>query len=412
MKKSSFLKHYSTSLILLGAISIGCVLGLILKEKAVVFKPFGDVFLNLLFTIVVPLVFFSLSSTVASMTDLKRLRTIFTWMMVVFIVTGIIACILMIIATQLYPPALGVSLQLHAAVDTQGASMSDTMVKALTVGDFSDLFSKKSMLPLIIFSLLLGIAASAAGTKARAFVDFLKAGNQVMEKMISIIMLYAPIGLGAYFAYLVGVFGPQLLGTYVRAVQLYYPVAFAYFGVAFSIYAYLAGGPWGVKTFWKNIMPVAFISWGTGSSIASIPANMEAAKRIGVPEELREVIIPIGGATLHLEGSCLSAILKIALLFGLFHIPFVGLSTLAKAIGIALLSGTVMSGIPGGGFLGELMIVTMYGFPVDALPIISMVGTLVDPPATMVNATGDNICTMLVARILGGKNWMSPREQA
>jgi len=395
------------SLTLLVSISIGCILGLIFKEKSVVFKPFGDIFLNLLFTLVVPLVFFSLSSTIAAMTDLKRLSSILIWMMIVFIITGVIACGVMIASLQLCPPAEGVTLHLSAPADNQQLSLGDTLVKAFTVSDFADLFSKKNMLPLIIFSLLLGVTASAAGPKARAFVDFLTAGNQVMEKMIALIMLYAPIGLGAYFAYLVGVFGPQLLGTYVRAVELYYPIAFLYFFLAFTVYAYVAGGLHGIKIFWKNIMPVALISWGTGSSIASIPANMDAAKRIGVPQELREVIIPIGGATLHLEGSCLSAILKIALLFGLFHTPFTGWHTLSIAIGIALLSGTVMSGIPGGGFLGELMIVTMYGFPIQALPIISMVGTLVDPPATMVNATGDNICCMITARILYGKNWMT-----
>ena len=108
-----------------------------------------------------------------------------------------------------------------------------------------------------------------------------------------------------------------------------------------------------------------------------------------------------------MEGSCLSAILKISLLFGLFHMDFSGFGTLATAVGIALLSGTVMSGIPGGGFLGELLIVTMYGFPVEALPVISMIGTLVDPPATMVNAVGDNVSSMLVSRILYGKTWMN-----
>jgi len=411
-KQPSFLKHYGTSLILLGGVSAGCVLGLIFKERSVVFKPFGDIFLNLLFTIVVPLVFFSLSSTVATMSDLKRLSRILMWMMIVFIATGIIACFLMIVAVRIFPPAEGVTIALPVHVDLQSQNIGDTIIKAFTVSDFVDLFSKKNMLAMIIFSLLLGIVASGTGPKARPFVDFLVAGNHVMEKMIAYIMLYAPIGLGAYFAYLVGVFGPQLLGTYLRAVELYYPVAFFYFFFAFTVYAYMAGGMNGIRIFWKNIAPVALISWGTGSSIASIPANMEAAKRIGIPQDLREVIIPIGGATLHLEGSCLSAILKIALLFGLFHMPFNTPATIATAIGIALLSGTVMSGIPGGGFLGELLIVTMYGFPVQALAIISMIGTLVDPPATMVNATGDNICCMLTARILNGKYWMSYCEHA
>ena len=385
--------------------SIGSLVGVLLGKDAVILKPLGDIFLNLLFTVVVPLIFFSLSSVVAGMSDLKRLAKIMAWMMIVFIVTGILACLLMIAAVQLYPPAQGVQVTMPAYTNSQHLSIGEMVVKVFTVEDFVELFSRKNILALIVFSLLIGVAAAAAGARARVFVDFLSSGNEVMHKVIAYIMLYAPIGLGAYFAYLVGVFGPQLLGTYVRSVVLYYPVALFYFFFGFTFYAYLAGGWWGIKAFWRNIIPVALTSWGTGSSLASIPANMEAAERIGIPKDIRDVVIPIGGATLHLEGSCLSAILKIALLFGLFHMPFEGAGTILTAIGIALLSGTVMSGIPGGGFLGELLIVTMYGFPIEALPIISMIGTLVDPPATMVNATGDSICSMLIARVLGGKNW-------
>ena len=139
--------------------------------------------------------------------------------------------------------------------------------------------------------------------------------------------------------------------------------------------------------------------------MATIPVNLEAAERIGVPTDIREMVIPIG-STIHMDGSCLSAVLKTAVLFGLFHMNFSTPWAMITAVGVALLSGTVMSGIPAGGFLGELMIVTLYGFPIIAMPIISMIGTLVDPPATMVNAIGDNVSSMLVARILGGKNWM------
>lgn len=401
----SFLSSYKFSLTLIGSMLFGSLIGIVLKKDAVILKPFGDLFLNLLFTVVVPLIFFSLSSVIGGMSDLKRLAKIMSWMMIVFIATGIIACLLMIVAVQFYPPAQGVHVSMPAFANTQHLSVGETVVRVFTVDDFVDLFSRKNILALIVFSILLGIAVAAAGTKAKAFVDFLGAGNEVMHKIISYIMLYAPFGLAAYFAYLVGVFGPQLLGTYVRSITLYYPVALFYFFFGFSLYAYLAGGFWGIKVFWKNIIPVALTSWGTGSSLASIPANMEAAERIGIPKDIRDIVIPIGGATLHLEGSCLSAILKIALLFGLFNTPFSGATTILTAIGIALLSGTVMSGIPGGGFLGELLIVTMYGFPIEALPIISMIGTLVDPPATMVNATGDSICSMLIARILCGKNW-------
>jgi Na+/H+-dicarboxylate symporter len=107
-----------------------------------------------------------------------------------------------------------------------------------------------------------------------------------------------------------------------------------------------------------------------------------------------------------MEGSCLAAILKIAFLFGIFNMNFSGVETIATAIGIGLLVGVVVSGIPGGGTIGEVLIITLYGFPLESFPIITMIGTLVDAPATMVNAIGDNVSSMLVARILGGKDWM------
>jgi Na+/H+-dicarboxylate symporter len=98
--------------------------------------------------------------------------------------------------------------------------------------------------------------------------------------------------------------------------------------------------------------------------------------------------------------------LKIAFLFGLFQMNFFGLETIATAISIALLVGVVVSGIPGGGTIGELLIISLYGFPLEAFPIITMIGTLVDAPATMINAIGDNVASMIVARMLGGKDWM------
>jgi Na+/H+-dicarboxylate symporter len=172
------------------------------------------------------------------------------------------------------------------------------------------------------------------------------------------------------------------------------------------VYAYLSGGLGAVKKFWANIFPPALTAWATGSSIATIPVNLKAAEQIGTPRDIREMTIPIG-ATVHMDGSCLAAVLKIAFLFGIFGVSFSGPQAILSAIGVAILSGVVISGIPSGGMLGELMIVTLYGFPIQALPLITMIGTLVDPPATMVNATGDNVVSMLIARILNGKGWMN-----
>jgi Na+/H+-dicarboxylate symporter len=405
IKLPAFFQAYGFSIILIISIIIGSFLGIIYKKDSVVFKPFGDIFLNLLFTAIIPLVFFSISSAVAGMTNIKRLGKIISAMLLVFIVTGLIASIVMTIGVGLYPPATGVKINLGGTVNIDQFKTSEQIVKAFTVADFPDILSKKNMLALIIFSILIGLSTSAIGERGKVFAGFLASANDVMMKLISFIMYYAPFGLCAYFAYLVGVFGPELLGSYMRAMVLYYPTAILYFFIAFTFYAFIAGKGTGVRRFWRNIIPASLVALATGSSMATIPANLAAADKTGVPKDISEVIIPIG-ATIHMEGSCLAAILKISFLFGLFQMEFSGAETILTAIGIALLVGVVVSGIPGGGTIGELLIISLYGFPLEAFPIITMIGTLVDAPATMLNATGDNVASMIVARMLGGKTWL------
>jgi len=402
---SNFFKSYGFPLLLIASIGIGSVVGIVLKKEAVLLKPFGDLFLNLLFTAIVPLVFFSIASAVAGMSNMSRLGKILSAMVCVFILTGMVASSIMAIAVQFYPPAAGITLDLNTPASVERFKTSDQIIQAFAAPDFSDILSKKNMLALIIFSIIIGLATSSIGEKGRAFSTFLASANEVMMKVIHYIMFYAPIGLCAYFAYFVGVYGSELLGSYLRAMVLYYPITILYFFLAFTCYAYLAAGGSGVRMFWKNIIPPSLTALATASSVATIPSNLEAANKMGIPRDISEVVIPIG-ATIHMEGSCLAAILKIAFLFGLFHMDFSGVQTVLTAIGMAILCGTVVSGIPGGGVIGEILIISLYGFPPEAFPIITMIGTLIDPPATMVNAIGDNVASMLVARILGGKDWI------
>ncbi|MBF0485918.1 MAG: dicarboxylate/amino acid:cation symporter [Candidatus Omnitrophica bacterium] len=391
------LKNYAFPLILLAGILTGSLFGIIFKSHTAVIKPLGDIFLNLLFTAVVPLVFFSISSAIAGMEDMRRLARIMGWMMFFFILTGAISSILMIFCVQIFPPFAGNTVAFPGGVEKSALSVGDQIVKAVTTSDFTDILSKKNMLALIIFAVLVGVGTARAGEKARPFARFLVAGNEVMANVIGMIMWYAPVGLGAYFAYLVGVFGPGLVGSYGRVVALYYPVSLGYFAIAFSLYVFWAGGLRGLKAFWQNIPPTALTALATGSSVATIPVNLKSAENIGTPEDIREVVIPVG-ATIHMEGSCLAAIVKIAFLFAVFHMPFFGLGVWLSATGVAILAGTVISGIPAGGMLGELLIITMYGFPIEAMPLITMIGTIVDPPATMLNAVGDNVTAMMVTR--------------
>ena len=407
-KKKSFWEAYRYSIILIGAIVFGSILGGTLGEKAKILKPFGDLFINAMFTIVVPLVFVTISSSVSSMSNMKRLGKILKSMLLVFFSTGMIAAFIMIVLVVVYPPAQGINLNLPPAEALKPFQTGDQIVAALTVKDFPQLISRSNMLPLILFSIVFGLCVNMIGEKGKVVSNGLSVLAEVFLKMINLLMYYAPIGLGAYFASLVGEYGKELLGSYARAMALYYPLCFIYLFTAFPTYAYIAAGKEGLKAL-KHVISPAITAVATQSSIATLPVNLEACENIGVPKDIREIVLPIG-ATAHMDGTCFSTILKISFLFGIFGIPFTGLSTFISAILISIVGGVVMSGVPGGGLIGEMFIVSIYGFPPEAFPIIATIGYLVDPPATMINASGDTIASMLVTRIVEGKNWLASKN--
>lgn len=407
MTKKSFWKTYRFPIILLLSVILGCVLGIVLENKAMVIKPFGTIFINMLYTIVVPLVFFTISSSIANMVSLRRLGKILKYVFIVFIITSLISAIVMLFTIKIFNPVGNASITLTAGSE-EVLSIADQIVSAITVTDFKELLSRGNMLPLIIFSILFGIGIALVGEKGKNVAKNLDAISNVMMKIIKIIMYYAPIGLCAYFAALVGEFGPELLGSYARSMFIYYILSIVYFAVFYTLYSYMAGKKEGIKAFYKAAPYPTATSLATQSSLASLPVNLEAASSIDVPKDIREVTLPIG-ATMHMEGSSMGAILKIAFLFAIFNRPFVGVDTYLIALLISVLSAVVMSGIPGGGLIGEMLIVSLYGFPMEAFPIIATIGWLIDPPATCLNVVGDLSSSMLVTRIVEGKNWLKSK---
>ena len=407
MKK---LRPYLFPIILLCSIIIGCILGIILKEDANVLKPLGEIFLNLMYTIVVPLVFFTISSSVANMVDMRRLGRILKYVFLVFFATSAVAAILMVIVLFVIDPVGNGKIAMDASEVVQNADIGKQIVEAITVSDFSQIMSREHMLPLIIFSCLFGIGTSIIGKQGECIAKGLDALSKIMMQIVTIIMYYAPIGLMAYFASLIGEFGPNLIGSYAKSMLIYYLLCVVYFVIFYTLYAYLAGGKKGIRLFYKHQFPITITSLATQSSLASLPTNLEQTEKMKVPKDIREVTLPIG-ATMHMEGSAMAAILKIVFLFSIFGKPFNDIYTIGTAILIAVLSAVVMSGIPGGGLIGEMLIVSLYGFPPEAFAIIATIGWLVDPPATCLNVTGDSVSAMLTTRLVEGKNWLKKKQK-
>ena len=397
-------RAYALPLLLLAGVVAGSIAGAALGRDAMVVAPLGRLFLNLMFTLVVPLVFCSIAAAIAGGGGARRLGRVAGRMLAVFAATGLLGAVVALAVVLAADPTAGMQATLGAAPAVEAPSALDQIVAALTVGDFVELLSRRNVLPLIVFAALVGVAIAGLGERGAPVARALAAGNDVLLRVTAIVMWYAPIGLGAYFAALVGEHGTTLLGDYLHVTLVYYVVALGYFGLAFSAYAGLAAGRDGVAAFWRAIPTPAMTAFASGSSIATIPASLEASRRIGVPEDVRDLVVPVG-ATIHMDGSCISAVFKIALLAGITGEAIDTPAEVGYALLVALLSGVVMSGIPGGGLIGEALIVSLYGFPPEALPLLAIFGTLIDPPATMVNATGDTVAGMLVARWLEGPRW-------
>ncbi|MDO5408901.1 MAG: dicarboxylate/amino acid:cation symporter [Lachnospiraceae bacterium] len=408
MDRKKIWESYRFPIILLAGIIAGAVIGVIFGEKATVLAPVGTIFINLMFTIVVPMVFVSITNAVGSMLNMKRLGKILGSMVVTFIVTGLFAAVLVLVVVNVFPPAANTQIAMESAEMGEAASISDMIINTLTVDDFSGLMSRKNMLPLIVFAIMSGIAVAACGGEESPAGKLLNNLNSVIMKLVDMIMKLAPIGLGAYFANLVGEFGPQLIGDYGRTMLIYYPMCLVYVVVFFPLYAYFAGGKEGVKRMLKNIFNPAVTAFATQSSVATLPVNMESCKKIGVPSDISNIVLPMG-ATMHMDGSVLSSITKIAFLFGIFQMPYEGIGTYAMSIVVAVLSAFVLSGAPGGGLVGEMLIVSLFGFPGEAFPLVATIGFLVDPAATCLNASGDTIASMIVTRLVEGKDWVKKK---
>lgn len=407
MFKSKFFKNYGFSLIMLISIILGSVVGIIFKEDASILKPFGDIFLNLMFTIVVPLVFFTVTSSIAKMLDLKRLGKIMGCSLFIFVTTCIIAAIIMLIGVKIVSPLDG-SILIDTTEVVENLSIGDRIVEAITVSDFSDILSRSHMLPLIIFSIIVGISISLLKDKGKNITELLDTCSKAMMKAVKIIMYYAPIGLFGYFANLIGTFGTNLIEGYIKSLFIYVVVGILYYLIFYTIYAYIAGGKLGVRKFYKNILNPTAVALATQSSLATLPTNLDSAKKIGIPKDIREVSISIG-SSMNMHGSVMSAILKIAFLFAIFGRSFTGFDTYLIAILIAVLSGVVMSGIPAGGLIGEMLIVSMYSFPAGAFAIISTIGIIIDAPATAINVVGNPASAMLISRLVEGKDWLKKK---
>jgi Na+/H+-dicarboxylate symporter len=395
----AFLRAYRFSLLLIASIVAGAGVGYYAPAIAGTIKPLGDLFLNLIFMVIVPLVFLSIAASIAA----SRAATVsrISWvMLVVFLATSVVAALSSLIFFLVVQPVPGSGLALQSAATLQTPSTLEQLVKSISVPSFAEMLSHRAMLPLMLCAVAVGIATRQLGEQGEPLARVLQSGAKVAIRLVDYVMLIAPVGLFAYFAATVAETGVQLAGSYMKLFAAYYLFASAYFVIAFSAYAWLAGGLGGMRRFWSHMLTPSLTALGTCSSMATMPANLEAAPQMGVSRTVSNLVIPVG-AVIHKDGSVIGGVAKCLFAISLFQIELTP-SILVQTVVVAILAGVVIGAIPTGGMIGEMVILSVFGFGQEALPLLAVISVIIDPLATLLNATGDNAAAMLVNRVVEG----------
>ena len=396
---------------------IGAIIGLIYKDKALIVKPFGDIFVNLLLVIIVPLIFFTITASISKMNQPKRLNKMIINIVITFLITSLVAV--------LFGFGTATLTSLINKEDTQNIiSQFDTTikndnelnilertVKVLSTDQFVNLLTTDNIVALIVISILLGIAINKSGEKGKEVAKVMDSFSEVMYKLIEIIMYYAPIGLCCYFASLIVTIGTSIEIKKIKTFIIYTLSSIIFMVVIYSIYAYISAGKKGIKKFWKSILPPALTAIGTCSSAASVPVNIECAKNIGIPADIAETTISLG-TSFHKDGSSIGSVFKIMFLVYLFQTPFNNFSMIIQILVTALIATLLVTAVPiGGGTISEMLILSLMGYPIKALPILTIIATIIDAPATLLNVVGDSSCAMLVTKMVDGNKWIDKNEE-
>lgn len=401
-------KNYKSTIILLLSIIIGTITGLIFKEKACVLSPLGDIFLNLMFVVIVPLIFLTITSSIIKMENPKRLGKIMITILIVFAVMSIIAALIGVVSS--YTIKLIDSKDINNltnllnqdAVISEEVNILQKTANLLTVNDFYKILSKDNIIAILVFSIIFGFAIRKSKDKGKKVSELILDLNEIVMNIVNIIMYYAPIGLGCFIATLIGSYGSVIAVGFLKTFIVYILVCIFIYVFVYSAYVLLVSGKKGLKAYWKNIIGPSTTALATCSSAATIPINIKYTKEMGVPSDIAETTIPMG-TSFHKDGSVVGSAFKIMFLIYLFGKDI----HILTILGVSLLSTLLITAVPiGGGTISEMFILQILGFPPAALPILSIIATIIDAPATVLNVVGDSCSSLIVARIIEGKNYL------
>jgi Na+/H+-dicarboxylate symporter len=384
-------------------IFIGLVLGVIVglfftsapDAAKTYIKPFGDLFLNLIKMIIVPLVLSSLVVGAASTGDVKKLGRIGVKTLTYYLLTTAFAVTLGLILGNILNPGLGMNLPAGAKPDVSKVpSIVETLLNIVPSNPIKAMVDV-NMLQIIVFALFLGIAITLIGDKGKPVLNFFESLAEVSYKIVALIMSYAPIGVFGLIVPVVAANGPAVLLPLLKVIITVYIGVALHAVLVYSSLVYIFAKMNPLK-FFKGASPAMVVAFTTSSSSGTLPVTMESVeKNLGVPKTISSFVLPLG-ATINMDGTALYqgvCALFIAQVFGI-HL------TLAQQM-VIILTATLASigtaGVPGAGLIMLTMVLQSVGLPLEGIALIAGIDRVLDMARTCINVTGDMAGSVVVA---------------
>lgn len=398
-------KRISLATKILISMVAGAVFGYIFKSSygawGQVSGPLGTVFIRLLKMTILPLVFFSIVTGVASVADLSKLKKVGGSFIVYWAVASGLSAICGVVWAYIIKPGIGINLASKGEFSTKGVSIVESLVNWVPDNVCAS-FGNFNMIQVIVFSLFLGIAIAILpnDTPAKAplqkFFDF---GNTVIMKIVEIVMRFAPIGVFCLMADVTGTLGTEVLTglgkmlitqyvAYATILLVIMPIILKFFAHLSPIQHYI------------NVYPAMLLAFSTCSSNATLPMTMKCTKeRAGVPDEVVNLIAP-PAATINMQACCAEMPIYAIFAAQMFGVHF-GIGQLAIICLMGVIMAAGVAGVPGGGIMMSAIMMQTMNLPLTIVPWVAGIYRLIDMPNTMLNVTGDTVGMVTITSVLG-----------
>ena len=415
MENKKIKNKFGLSVRVLIALALGIVAGIIVynlpkgafRDTFLInglFQLVGQIFLRSIMMLVVPLVFVSLVTGAASMGDIKKLGRVGVKTITFYLGTTAVAIIIALVLGSVFKPGIGLDMSAIEAVEvTVGNKVPLVQILyEMIPRNPIQAMAEGNMLQIIVFALLSGVGLSLLGEKGKYLINLFENLNELIMKLVSIVMLFAPIGVFGLIAKTfatVGYAGLVPLAKYILVVYLGLIIhaAFVYGGL-FKAFTGLS-----IKTFYRKFFPAMSVAFSTASSGATLPVSLDIAEnRLGISKDIAAFTIPLG-ATINMDGTAIMqgvATLFVAQVYGIE----MTLGMMLTVVLTATLASIGTAGVPGAGAIMLTLVLQSIGLPLEGIGLIMGVDRLVDMARTAINVTGDAVCTTIIAKQEGELN--------